>query len=97
MATAILTKRKQPGRFGDYGGRYVPEILMAALGELECAYEKAKRDPKFQRRLDELLKTYAGPHRYSSPAASLKSFAAQRFISSAKTCCTLAPTRSITV
>jgi tryptophan synthase beta chain len=60
MATAILTKRKQPGRFGDYGGRYVPETLMAALGELECAYEKAKRDPKFQRRLDELLKTYAG-------------------------------------
>jgi tryptophan synthase beta chain len=60
MAVAILTKRKQPGRFGDYGGRYVPETLMAALGELECAYEKAKRDPKFQRRLDELLKTYAG-------------------------------------
>jgi tryptophan synthase beta chain len=59
MATAIAN-RKQPGRFGPYGGRYVPETLMAALEELERAYENAKRDPKFQRRLDELLKTYAG-------------------------------------
>ena len=48
------------GRFGLYGGRYVPETLMAALEELECEYEKAKRDRKFQQRLDELLKTYAG-------------------------------------
>jgi tryptophan synthase beta chain len=49
-----------PGRFGVYGGRYVPETLMAALQELERAYEKAKRDRKFQQRLDLLLKTYAG-------------------------------------
>jgi tryptophan synthase beta chain len=48
------------GRFGVYGGRYVPETLMAALEELEREYEKAKRDRKFQRRLDELLRTYAG-------------------------------------
>jgi tryptophan synthase beta chain len=60
MATATITKRKQPGRFGVYGGRYVPETLMAALEELERAYDNAKRDPKFQRRLVELLKTYAG-------------------------------------
>jgi tryptophan synthase beta chain len=59
MATAI-TNRKHPGRFGLYGGRYVPETLMAALDELERAYDKARRDAKFQRRLDELLKTYAG-------------------------------------
>ncbi len=63
---APRTKAKPPaganaaGRFGVYGGRYVPETLMAALDELEREYEKAKRDPKFQRRLDELLKTYAG-------------------------------------
>src|ERR1022692_1468112 len=50
----------EPGRFGVYGGRYVPETLMAALEELEREYEKAKRDPRFQRRLDELLRTYAG-------------------------------------
>jgi len=50
----------EPGRFGVYGGRYVPETLMAALEELERAYEKAKRDKKFQARLTELLTTYAG-------------------------------------
>ena len=49
-----------PGRFGIYGGRYVPETLMSALEELEREYEKAKRDPKFQKRLDVLLRTYAG-------------------------------------
>ena len=48
------------GRFGAYGGRYVPETLMAALDELEREYEKARRDRKFQQRLDLLLKTYAG-------------------------------------
>ena len=48
------------GRFGAYGGRYVPETLMPALDELEREYEKAKRDRKFQQRLDLLLKTYAG-------------------------------------
>src|SRR5580765_5090598 len=48
------------GRFGVYGGRYVPETLMAALQELEAHYDKAKRDRSFQRRLDELLRTYAG-------------------------------------
>ena len=50
----------QPGRFGVYGGRYVPETLMAALEELEREYEKAKRDPKFKKRLEDLLRTYAG-------------------------------------
>jgi tryptophan synthase beta chain len=53
-------KAATAGRFGAYGGRYVPETLMAALDELERAYEKAKRDRKFQQRLDLLLKTYAG-------------------------------------
>jgi tryptophan synthase beta chain len=48
------------GRFGAYGGRYVPETLMAALEELESAYEQAKRDPEFQRELDYLLREYAG-------------------------------------
>src|SRR5258708_29959198 len=49
-----------PGRFGPWGGRYVPETLMAACQELERAYEKAKRDPKFNARLSELLKNFAG-------------------------------------
>src|SRR5580700_2770483 len=50
----------QAGRFGVYGGRYVPETLMAALEELEREYDKAKRDPKFQKRLNLLLRTFAG-------------------------------------
>ena len=49
-----------PGRFGAYGGRYVPETLMAALEELERAYEKARRDPKFRERLNDLYRNYAG-------------------------------------
>src|SRR6267378_6198304 len=57
---ASSSRTSEPGRFGVYGGRYVPETLMAALEELEREYEKAKRDPKFQRRLEELLRTYAG-------------------------------------
>jgi tryptophan synthase beta chain len=48
------------GRFGAYGGRYVPETLMAALEELERAYFKARKDKAFQRALDDLLKNYAG-------------------------------------
>ena len=50
----------EAGRFGVYGGRYVPETLMAALEELERAYDKAKGDARFQKRLDVLLRTYAG-------------------------------------
>jgi len=49
-----------PGRFGPYGGRYVPETLMAALEELEREYEKAKRDRRFHEELDDLLRNYAG-------------------------------------
>ncbi len=66
MATATITRNKrskpasQAGRFGVYGGRYVPETLMAALEELEREYGRAKRDRRFQKRLDGLLKTYAG-------------------------------------
>ncbi len=66
MATATVmkgnksTKAAVKGRFGAYGGRYVPETLMSALEELEREYDKAKRDRRFQRRLDELLHTYAG-------------------------------------
>ncbi len=48
------------GRFGEYGGRYVPETLMAALQELEAAYEQAKVDLEFQKELESLLREYAG-------------------------------------
>jgi tryptophan synthase beta chain len=48
------------GRFGAYGGRYVPETLMAPLEELEVAYAEARKDPAFQAQLDDLLKNFAG-------------------------------------
>lgn len=48
------------GHFGPYGGRYVPEVLMAPLDELEQAYRKAQADPAFQVELNGLLKNYAG-------------------------------------
>jgi tryptophan synthase beta chain len=48
------------GRFGRFGGKYVPETLMPALSELEKAYNYYKNDPKFQQELDELLKDYVG-------------------------------------
>jgi tryptophan synthase beta chain len=48
------------GRFGPYGGRYVPETLVAALDELERAYAEAQADPDFHLKLDSLLRDYAG-------------------------------------
>jgi tryptophan synthase beta chain len=49
-----------PGRFGAYGGRYVPETLMAALLELDAAYAEAQADEAFHTELDGLLKDYCG-------------------------------------
>ncbi|HTL06014.1 MAG TPA: tryptophan synthase subunit beta [Gemmatimonadales bacterium] len=51
---------RQPGRFGRFGGSYVPEILMPALEQLEAAFLDAREDPAFQRELGELLTHYAG-------------------------------------
>ena len=48
------------GRYGPYGGRYVPETLMVPLFELECAYEAVKTDARFQTELADLLKNFAG-------------------------------------
>jgi len=48
------------GRFGKYGGQYVPETLMSALLELESAYKRASTDEKFQKELDYYLTEYAG-------------------------------------
>lgn len=48
------------GRFGQFGGQFVPETLMTPLAELEAAYEQAKNDPKFQEELAYYLKQYVG-------------------------------------
>ena len=50
----------ETGRYGEYGGQYVPETLMNAVHELEEAYEHYKNDPDFNRELEDLLKNYAG-------------------------------------
>src|ERR1700677_2716335 len=61
MRQIVSTASKTvPGRFGAYGGRYVPETLMAALEELEHAYAEAQADPVFHAELDLLLGDYAG-------------------------------------
>jgi tryptophan synthase beta chain len=50
----------QAGRFGAFGGRYVPETLTRALDELAAEYDKARRDTAFQAELDDLLRHYVG-------------------------------------
>ena len=46
--------------FGEFGGMYVPQILMPALRQLEEAFVSAQRDPEFQAQFTDLLKNYAG-------------------------------------
>lgn len=65
MTTTPLnqTSTQQPdalGRFGQFGGKYVPETLMPALLELEAAYKKYSQDPTFQKELQQLLRDYVG-------------------------------------
>lgn len=56
----MMTTSTVKGKFGPYGGQFVPETLMPALAELEQAYEAAKVDPDFQAELSYLLNTYVG-------------------------------------
>ncbi len=53
-------KLQQAGYFGEFGGRYVPEVLIPALEELEQAYQEAIRDPEFRREFEHLLATFCG-------------------------------------
>ena len=56
----ITSQPDEGGHFGAYGGRYVPEVLMSPLEELEDTYFEARNDPAFHAELDDLLHTYAG-------------------------------------
>ena len=56
----IVSQPDATGHFGPYGGRFVPEVLMAPLEELEHAYLRGARRPGFQAELDDLLENYAG-------------------------------------
>ena len=60
-STPFTTKHPDSlGRFGQFGGKYVPETLMAALSQLETALAKYGNDPKFQQQFQDLLKNYVG-------------------------------------
>ena len=58
MTTQVVLESH--GKFGPYGGQFVPETLMPALHELEEAYRDAMSDPAFRQELDDLLDTYVG-------------------------------------
>jgi tryptophan synthase beta chain len=59
------------GRFGEFGGRYVPETLMGPMEELQAAWKGARKDPAFRRELKALLTTYAGRPTPLTPARRL--------------------------
>ena len=60
MPPTITTLPDARGRFGPYGGRYVPETLMHALGQLTEQYEQARHDAEFQRQFQYYLRQYVG-------------------------------------
>jgi tryptophan synthase beta chain len=60
-----------PGRFGRYGGRYVPETLVPALQELELAYAEARKDPRFDEQVAQVLREYVGRETPLTPARRL--------------------------
>ena len=74
-------REQLPGCFGEFGGRYAPEVLIPALEELEEAYEKLKTDPIFLQEFHSLLESYAGRPALLSFAANLsESWGAQIYL-----------------
>ena len=66
----MSTPEQQPGRFGEYGGRYVPETLIPALDELARAWAEARADPAYRARSPRICATAPGapPRSPSLPA-----------------------------
>jgi tryptophan synthase beta chain len=60
MSTVCFTGPDERGRYGSFGGRFVPETLMGPLQELEDAYRAAAQDPRFHTELNDLLRNYVG-------------------------------------
>ncbi|HTY62418.1 MAG TPA: tryptophan synthase subunit beta [Acidobacteriota bacterium] len=73
MSTESFTGPDERGRYGSYGGRFVPETLMGPLQELEDAYRQAAKDPDFQAELNALLQNYVGRPTPLSPARRIAS------------------------
>ena len=57
---SIMSEPSESGRFGEFGGRFVPETLVPACQELEASFREAWADPLFRAELDQVLKEYAG-------------------------------------
>ena len=57
---SLMAEPSDTGRFGDFGGRFVPETLVPACAELDAAFHEAWVDPTFRKELDDLLRDYAG-------------------------------------
>jgi tryptophan synthase beta chain len=60
VGTELASERVVPGRFGPYGGRYVPETLVAALEELAETYDAVRADPAYRAEVDAMLRDYVG-------------------------------------
>lgn len=89
-----MTVENKKGRFGKFGGQYVPEIVMPVLNQLEEAYEKYRRDPDFLADLRKYYVEYAGrPTLCIMQISSPSTMAEPKSISSGRICSTLAPTR----
>jgi len=73
MSTECFTGPDERGRYGSYGGRFVPETLMGPLQELEDAYRAASQDPRFHAELNDLLRNYVGRPTPLSPARRIAS------------------------
>ena len=56
-----MNRQTEDGRFGPFGGRYVPETLIAALDELGTAFDEASQDVSFSEQLEVLRRDYVGP------------------------------------
>ena len=95
MVSRLTISSSVAGRFGPYGGRYVPETLMVPLLELERAYQQATTDPAFQAKFQNLLKNFAGRPTPLQFADRLTAhLGGPRSISNAKIFCTPGLTRS---
>ena len=76
MTTIDFTRMPDAaGRFGAFGGRYVPETLLTALEELDTAYRAARADPKFLSEVDQLLREFVGRPTQLTPAPRLSTHA----------------------
>ena len=80
MLIAQSPERAVEGRFGPYGGRYVPETLVAALDELSALYDAARADPRFQSELDSLLSEFVGRPSPLSEAPRFSELAGARVV-----------------